>query len=426
MIDLITFLPFLVTLRCKIDAATIKLVAARTRFVASYVAASTPTIMDDMAEEETVFLELLSEGRFERSLPISSCISALMSLINSALFDHCLSLVMRYTHSFDDSIFFSQSCNECEEASASALIRATFMFAAALVKCDDCEDKSFMIELRQIVLEYLRKGGNHIRESSKRLINRNTSPPVRLAWLNSAHSAVLQFLQTSYNFINDDELTPASRAWMKPMCFILLSRLQPGEETLAARIFRYDSLSLIPVSIRSILFRELCTKSPRARKQYLHSILSRGDLLDGEGTRGPFQVESLRCVADCSPQDRGEDPSPLLPMGKLCLLHILSSTINIDDIRNYDELAQRTNEAKMVILDALDTLLEMENEDQTFVTYASQIEDGTKLYHLMNVCLFGENLIRDNGIQRYVILFMIDVVVVYTRSVQHRLSWYFL
>lgn len=197
--------------------------AARTRFIASYVSASTPTLLGDAAEEENVFLGLLPEGRFERSLPIAPCISALMSVISSTLFDHCLTVLMGYAYSFDDSGLFFKSCNECEEASACAMIKASFMFAAALLESGECEDRSFIMRLCQIVIISLMKNGTNVRESSEMLRNRNASLLARVAWLNSAHSAVLQFLQSSSELIDGDELSPAAIGWMKSMCYIVLS-----------------------------------------------------------------------------------------------------------------------------------------------------------------------------------------------------------
>ena len=191
----------------------------------------------------------------------------------------------------------------------------------------------------------------------------------------------------------------------------------------------YDENIFFPSPIQKFLIRELCS-SKHSRNQLLHSAKvckSIGFIADA---RGPFALESLR-----SDVDRIDNPHPVdsekednsrplsdlgftLPLGEHWLWHVLSSTIDPVDFdlskekqskqsslesKSNEPVSSREvqilNEAINIVSSCLRLLTEMENEDKAISgLFVSRVDTGFKLYHLTNVCLFPEEILRDDTV----------------------------
>jgi hypothetical protein len=218
----------------------------------------------------------------------------------------------------------------------------------------------------------------------------------RADWLNRSHAAVFKFLASSS--------VPNNNSGAQALGCAVLGRLATGDEELAAILLSYDSMfsphsvpaaSGAPSPLSTMLVREMC-RSPQARNQLDHSFkLHKGLGITSDGL-GPFDLNSLNSEAEAM-GPKSLDSDLLLPMGSHWLWQILSGSVIRPQATDTDEIPE--NEATQVLTSCLQIIRDVEEwDEQGTVFYASQLESGAKLYHLMNICFHPEELLGNETI----------------------------
>ena len=145
-----------------------------------------------------------------------------------------------------------------------------------------------------------------------------------------------------------------------------------------------------------------CVVSDRARTQLDHSFkLQHGFGLTSAGF-GPFALQSLLSAADqpsmpTSTNEGGKVEDQLLPMGKFWLFQCLSGSVRIGE----GQFDAGTKEATKVIAAVLQLILDQDEAEEVMkiTGYSTQLPMGSKLYHVMNVCLQSEEVLSNDIIQ---------------------------
>ncbi|KAL7457943.1 hypothetical protein ACHAWC_009461 [Mediolabrus comicus] len=168
----------------------------------------------------------------------------------------------------------------------------------------------------------------------------------------------------------------------------LVGRLNIGHEAIASFVFSQNELFVADsnregeskVFLRSLFLGELGRTNQDRKTQLEHSER----MFNG----GP--VNSLRCTADFSAAMSAKDDRFFLPVGATWLWNVLSSTITSDEEAYGDD--RGVTNAAMIVRDALSLLEQLET------TVPCLLNQGTKLYHLCNVCLYPEEVLRDDNV----------------------------
>jgi len=340
-----------------------------------------------------------------------------------------------------------------EEATACALVKDCL---SLLLFCRDNSNyhgdidddvqtliSSLTTELREIILESLQAKKKNTKLStvgteefseSKDTDKYSSTHYARMRWLNGAHFALCKFLLSSFPSSLSCDGFSLNASICKAFGYSLLGRLQRGDEAKAAIILSQDILFDLrdqhsPVTtesvespIQSTLLRELCT-TKLSQAQLDHSFkLQHGGGISPSSGMGPFSLESLRMdvdrrdpplLSDKSKDDGSASSSPvsdlIIPLGRLWLWHMISSTIrpvssqDESGLGTINENATHQNvgflqEAFGVVASSLQLMLAMEEDCELRNYYAGNINTGAKLYHLINVCLYPEEALRDERI----------------------------
>lgn len=397
---------------------------------------------------------VLLKGTFHSMLSMERCIDSLSGLLKgdpgTRLLDVALENVLRSAFVFD---WKEQSSNgDLQlEAGCASMVKSLSTFLWNLSTAEflhvDKEDSKHSHLLQELMIEFgyaiiLALDKRSIEQHSESIANvelTNSISAPRKGWLNGAHCFLAKFLGFYLRQKHLTEKVSKEYSIARVFVFCLLGRLQPGEEALAAMIlsediqspiesyqkstFTNDENILFPGPIQKVLIRELCS-TKQARNQLLHSAKVCRSIGFTADARGPFALESLRSQVDrvlptSSKSDEEEDNSSklpgieqILPLGQDWLWHVLSSTIQPIDFekeelnKTSNELdlksrgAQMLQEASRIVSSCLKLLNEMESEDEIFSNlFINKIEQGFKLYHISNVCMFPEEILRNDTIE---------------------------
>ena len=384
----------------------VKLVAARLCFLLSYSSASAPkdvlkfATVDESSREEKVQTQV-DTSSYISVISRSTCVSSLHAVLKSGIVKSALDDLVKYAHVCDWKDAIPQSSVSIQrEASLSALLVAFVSLLSHVANNDEGFSDSEANEIEQVqslVADFI-----FVTQAS--LKNRQCVPnrdkPIALSrtcWIDAAQYSLCKFF-----LIHDFE----DKIWIelhviRDMVFSLLGRLKVGDESMAAVLLSQDSLFATEglgggdaLPIQAMLLRELCHSTP-SQVQLDHSFkLHRGHGITSTG-KGAFGLESLRSVADIHrPLENQEDDNftqPLIPLGKVWLWQVLSSTINSSPQTSAEQRFVLLSSGMAVITSCLELLSSME---ESCSAYSSQIPQGTKLYHLSNCCFFPEEILR--------------------------------
>ncbi|EED95749.1 predicted protein [Thalassiosira pseudonana CCMP1335] len=365
----------------EVSAGTMQLAASQLCFIASYLSAAASAYLGEDVQDDTKtsFIPIVSRD---------SCVEVYEAVLGSHLLEHALEIALRrafcaYWNKASDSR--SQSMEE--EAAACAFVSSFMKFVKAI--SDGNLEKA---RLYGIVLNSLQKARSSHQSTT---IDAELIHPGRQSWFVEAEYCLLAFLCTESNKFQSTSL------FLSAFAFSLVGRLGIGNEAIADFIFNQDSLFQVNsdteniassnCSLQRTFSRELSDSNDRMA-QLDHSSRLHG--------KGPFELSSLRCRANFSGKAKGrEEDRLLLPVGEIWLWNVLSSTVTYpsNSAGNAISDEEAGDKPSDIISHTLGLLLQLEVSTKS-AAYPSLINNGTKLYHVANVCLFPEEILRDSFI----------------------------
>ena len=416
------------------NANSTRLTAARLQFLLSYVAASAPSDIMKLAviEEETMGTKMndVDKSAFVSVVSRRDCISALQAIFKSGLVDAILNKVLVWAFvsewkgplqvptSGSASLSFPEEANSCAFLSAFVSMLSNMINNESIFD-DGNGSMEERAEVKSIADAFSSLVYSTLSALSATDLEATAIPTAaQSGWIDATLYVLVKFLcsmkrQDSNALSASDEAeTEADDGLrlLRAMSFALIGRLKVGDEAIAAVLLSQDVLFVTPSfndrnnqgsPLQAMLLREL-VNSPRSQSQLDHSFkLHRGHGITTAGL-GAFGLESLRSDAEfVAPptranedgQDRSIAVEPLIPLGKVWLWQVLSSTIDPPPETSAQQRAELLHDAAAVIVSSLELLTYLERGASSRV-YTSQIHSGAKLYHLSNSCLFPEEVLR--------------------------------
>jgi hypothetical protein len=271
--------------------------------------------------------------------------------------------------------------------------------------------------------------------------------PSRSSWLNQAMFEIVMFLDgmNATASSNDDNIM---KSIIRPLAFSLLGSLNAGDEYFAVSLLSRSSIfqdlteksddkttssntagsddsSRLGSPMQRALLRELVGNAD-ALHQLEHSsrLWNSGESSIGSSRTGSFGLTSLQRHAERRPRariqsnDDNDDSGPidahsLLPLGPLWLWHALSSSVAVSKANGVMS-AEAISETAGVLKSCLAFIVEMEIKGSlesnrscvvaSLLFTGSSSERGAKLYHISNIGMYPEAILRDEEIQRSVAL----------------------
>lgn len=314
------------------------------------------------------------------SIPIlsqESCRSAIDEVLQSGLLKHSLeiSLGLSYCASWWKTDDESRAISLEEEAIACAFVKS-FMDLAAHVAANDEIDPKLEGEVLNALNKAKSQHEQHVHASG------DIFHVARQSWFIEAEYSVLKYL-------NDIEVGEDDKPLIMAFAASLVGRLNVGHEAIAYFVFGQKAL------FRTSGDQEECTDLFRSLFLGELSISSRDRQAQLEHSSNLFNngpLDSLRSTADFSSAANAREERFFLPVGATWIWNVLSSTITSDEVKSED---RGIKHATGIVADALSFLVQLER------TCPLQVNAGTKLYHLCNVCLFPEDMLRDDAITAY-------------------------
>ncbi|KAL7514684.1 hypothetical protein ACHAXN_012586 [Cyclotella atomus] len=351
--------------------ASMKLLAAELDFLSSYMSVTYSSNCNPVREE--------MKSSFVPTITAESCGAVHDAVFNSQLLE-CASLTALawacradwYVTNENDGIVKYE-----DEATACRLVASIMRFDAVATEEGGLNQDSFATTIKVLQKVSIR---NKSTSDSKTLMH-----PSRKSWLIEAEFSVLQFLCRNQARV-DSRL-------ISTFAFSLLGRLPIGDEALASFIFQQDYLfqaddathgstwikSSHATSIQNTFLSELGS-SPERKAQLLHSSALHTNKMQTH--------EHLTSLRSGSSFGGKAEHAYLLPLGGIWLWNVLSSTTT--DSAAINEEAQPVQSTVDVLSHALDLALRSDTDT---------ISDGTKLYHISNICLYPEAILRDGFVQ---------------------------
>ncbi len=229
------------------------------------------------------------------------------------------------------------------------------------------------------------------------------------SWRNKAHFAMgklmTKALTSDLPHIPDSAL-PITQSF----CFTLIGKLDRGEEAMAAMLLSQGVLFDVKVGhesnsiqsmnlIQEVMLREIMDTSNQSQTQLDHSFKLIGGLEETSHLGGgPFLLESLRSEADRSVESiPSSDPNEKfevlsLPLGHDWLYKLLCGKIDLGE--EPQQKAMRLQGTSSIVISALKLIAYMEDDSSL---YTKHIPSGSKLYFMLNACLFPEEIIRHDS-----------------------------
>ena len=344
------------------DNNHMKLATARLRFLASYISTAIPTMSAS-------------------SIPIVSqeaCFEVIEHVLGSDMIDRALTTAL--ATSFNAYwVNTSRSNLLATEESASCAFVTSFMIFVKVVGVSNLGEllKAKLFKKIRSILSQFRSVD--LLSPISMMQECSNVHPARQSWYIESEFSVLQIVFEESERLRDDTF----RNLAAELSCSLVGRLDIGHEAIAAFIFRQEALfkvkddetdQLEPL-LQKLFLLELSSNADR-QLQLNHS----SNLMnDSDGA-----LSSLRCAADFVGGSDGE--RFFLPLGPLWLWNVLSSTITSQSSALPNDDQSRVSD---IVSNTLLILLQLENTSINS-RYSNSINDGTKLYHITNVCLFPE------------------------------------
>jgi hypothetical protein len=359
-----TMLPALLR-DCRSDdtVSVLEMASSQLRFLASFTNAAKQSVA-------TTLVPILSQ---------ESCRSVIDSVLGqSDLLKYSLeiSLGWSYRASWLEMDVKSRTICLEQEAIACAYV-ISFMDLVMHFATDDMIAQ----KLRGVVLRAL----SDVRSNHEKHVHTggNSVHVARQSWFIEAEYSVLKYLSNIEAKENDRSLISA-------FAVSLVGRLNVGHEAIAYFVFGQKALFMATCNqddctylFRSLFLGELSLTSKDRKAQ-----LEQSDKLFNKGP-----LNSLRCTADFSAATSTRGDRFFLPVGTTWLWNVLSSTITPDEAYGEDRGVKNATD---IVVGALSLLVQLET------SCPLQINEGTKLYHLCNVCLLPEEILRDDVIMVHV------------------------
>ena len=352
-----------------------RLASAQLRFMASFISSATPT-------ERSYFVPIVSK---------EACFEVMNATLESEMLENALAIVLRvsFNATWDACDDDSQTQSLEDEAIGCLFVSAYMNF----VKLFEKQDVSKMFRAKLF---------NKIIYSLKRFSERNRSPitskgknfhPARQSWFLEAEFSVLRML------CKESSSLDSIRPLLSTFAFSLVGRLNIGHEAMAEFMFRQDDLFQLgnkidrtetrASSLQTFFQAELSDQV--LQLDHSSNIFIMTDLCDP--SKRP--LNSLRCnAADCLGRSNNDVGGGrfILPLGGIWMWNVLSSSITSQPC------GSTSTTTVDVVSHTLRLLLQLETMPNASC-YTTSIENGTKLYHAANVCLFPENILSDDVIR---------------------------
>ncbi len=357
-----------------------------------------PTLLSGCSSDDTVsvlkmassqlrllssFTTVAKQSIATTSVPVlskESCRSVIDSVLESDLLKYSLEISLGWS--------FRASWLEADDEARIISLEQEAIACAFVISVMDlvvhfATDDGIALKLRGVVLSVL----NEVRSKHEKHVHIGGSSVhvARQSWFVEAEYSVLKYL-------SDIEAKENDRTLISAVAVSLVGRLNVGHETIAYFVFGQKELFRATDDqdestdlFRSLFLGELSVASKDRKAQLEHS--------DKLFNNGP--LSSLRCTADFSAATNGRGDRFFLPVGATWLWNVLSSTITSDEAYGED---RGIKNATGIVVGALSLLVQLET------SYPLQINEGTKLYHLCNVCLLPEEILRDDVITAHLSL----------------------
>ena len=355
----------------------IRLASAQLRFMASYVSTAAPT-------ERAHFVPIVSR---------ESCFEVMNATLESDMLDNALTIALKGScNATWDACDDSQTQSLEDEAIGCAFV-SSFMNFVKLVGREDAS-KCFREKLFNKIVNSLEQftGRIHSSVTSKK----NHCHPARQSWFVESEFSVLSMLCEESSGLH------SIRPLLSTFAFSLAGRLNMGHEAMAEFLFRQHNLFQLgheidrtetpALSLQTLFLTELSLEGRVLQLDHSSNLFFKTDLC----CRNKGPLNSLRSTADflCRSNNDVGGGRFLLPLGGIWMWNVLSSTITSTGATTLDQ-----NDVSLdVVSHTLRLLLQLEVTPNTSY-YMTSIHNGTKLYHLTNVCLFPENILSDDVIQ---------------------------
>ena len=339
--------------------SVMKLVSCQLRLLSSFTSAARQSTA-------TTAVPILSE---------QSSRSVIDAVLSSNILEYCLERSLRWS--------FCAKWREASDVTAVTSLQEEAIACAFVISFMDLIEHSDVIanKVLDVILCGLRNARTCWEGKETLTTCSHDIHIVRQSWFIEAEFSVLKCLSAVGVKGNDLSLILA-------FAVSLVGRLNVGHEAIASFVFSQNELFVTgsnqggesKVFLRSLFLGELDLTNQDRKAQLEHSErLFNGGL-----------VNSLRCTADFSAATSAKDDRFFLPVGATWLWNVLSSTITSDEEAYGDD--RGVTNAAMIVLDALSLLEQLET------TFPCLLNQGTKLYHLCNVCLYPEEVLRDDNV----------------------------
>jgi len=357
------------------DKNHMKLASAQLRLLASYISTARPTMG-------------------ESSIPIISkddCIQVIATALQSNLLESALKIALRATFSAHWDTLRQPQTHSMEEEAISCSLVASFMSFVQIVGEEDLDDALARIVFNKIIdsLDQVIKCSPPPTTSSGANIH-----PARQSWFIESEFSILKVLCEERS---EEDL-------LSSFAFSLIGRLNVGHEAMAAYMFNQnqlfqvrngaDKVNTSNQSLQSLFLTELSLDDDR-KLQLNHSF----NIFSAHGGSHTGSLSSLRCTADFVGKSNSVGRERLvLPLGGIWIYNVLSSALISQPDRTPDALSGDGQHDKMLIdlvSHTLCLILQLETLS-TVSLYRSGISDGSKLYHITNVCLLPEEILSND------------------------------
>ena len=400
----------------------LKSIASRLKFLTAFLKAAAPAnllhpglteiIEDSKYDESGIF----GGSSFLSVFSVMEYVPLLQTMASSPLFSQLMDILVG-GYGCDMSKQISMSSTKIEALTCSVVkaflsaVDLAYVTSKKLASSTDSEDVDFRNQCETLcttvynsIITSLSNPSNvpeSAYEESFCSSNRTNIEASRKSWLNQAMFEVISFLENHKH-----------KSTFHPILFLttqLLGNLQVGDEFFAVSILSRSSIFQISESgdpLQRALLREL-VGNPKALQQLEHSSrLWEGGETSISSKTGSFGLTSLRRVAEREVRPvkvDEEEPRLLLPVGSMWLWHAVSSTIAVQKGRTL-ATPESISEACSVLKACLRLLISIDvskdNADSTINSFATkEASRGSKLYHLSNICLYPEQVLRDDDIQ---------------------------
>jgi len=335
------------------------------------------------------------------SIPIvskESCFEVIDAALESDMFGNALTTALGASFNAYWDTFNHSQAHSLEEEAIGCSFLSSFMNFVKTVGLDDC-DSALKAKLFDKIIDSLEERSSVRNHSSTTTFVGSNVHPARQSWFTESEFSILNILCEETNGINN--IWPL----LSTYAFSLVGRLGIGHEAIAAFIFRQKKLFEVTnkidqtekpgQSLQALFLMELLSENDRKLQLNHSSNIFMHDFGHGYTTGS---LNSLRCTADFVGNAEGE--RFFLPLGGIWMWNVLSSTVTSISDRSPNALTGEDEKDEgflNIVYHTLSLLIQLETPPHESY-YTTSINDGTKLYHITNVCLFPEHILSNDFI----------------------------